>query len=43
MGFFDFLKQNNTEQVTLDFSSLGVDMHSHLWIKNVRGIDSPYY
>lgn len=35
MGFFDFFKQNNTEQVTVDFSSLGVDLHSHL----IPGID----
>jgi tyrosine-protein phosphatase YwqE len=35
MGFFDFLKSSKTEQVSVDFSNLGVDLHSHL----IPGID----
>lgn len=30
MGFFDFFKSSKTEQVSVDFSNLGVDLHSHL-------------
>lgn len=35
MGFFDFLKPSKSEQVSIDFSNLGVDLHSHL----IPGID----
>lgn len=37
MGFFDFLKSSSStnEQVSVDFSNLGVDLHSHL----IPGID----
>lgn len=35
MGFFDFFKSSKTEQVSVDFSNLGVDLHSHL----IPGID----
>ncbi len=36
MGFFDFFKTNSSnEQISVDFSNLGVDLHSHL----IPGID----
>lgn len=35
MGFFDFFKSSSNEQVSVDFSNLGVDLHSHL----IPGID----
>ncbi len=35
MGFFDFFSSSKTEQVSVDFSNLGVDLHSHL----IPGID----
>ncbi len=35
MGFLDIFKSSKTEQVSVDFSNVGVDMHSHL----IPGID----